>query len=73
MFQILISTDVRGNVESPDKFNVESVAWYPSSWSNVRTGVSTVVSSAHEVGRMDVKSRHKTSESAVLVLFNIHH
>ncbi len=71
MFQTEISTEVRGTVESPDRFNLEDVC-IPSTWSKEISG-SVDASVATAAKEKTLKIKHKTSKKAVLVLFNILH
>jgi len=67
----VISTDVSGTVESPDRFKIEAV-YIPSTWSN-EISASVPVLVAVAVKEKTLKSKHKTSKKAVLDLFNMLH
>lgn len=60
MFQTVISTDVRGTFESPDRFKIE-LECIPSTWSNEISGsVNVLVAVAVKKRTLNIK--HKTSK-----------
>ena len=60
MFQTVISTDVRGTFESPDRFKIE-LECIPSAWSNEISGsVDVLVAVAVRERTLNIK--HKTSK-----------